>query len=164
MTAIRRIQKKPDPLKVLVVGRNEVSCKFGSFPTFQVVLVNLDVDHQPVTIRVGGDYRSGRQTRWRFVVRDASGRELPEKPNTGMGGGFSHDETLEYGESWSTALNLEDYVAIVEPGRYTMEILFHDQLDIADFDKIDGLVLCKSLPLKITVGPVEVKLKGSSEK
>ncbi len=165
MIAIRRLQKKPDPLRLLVVGSHTLNCKFGSFPMFQVLLVNLDGDHQPVTIRVGGDYRSGRQTRWRFVVRDASGRELPEKPNPSwIGGGFSHDETLEYGESWTTQLNLEDYAAIVEPGRYTLEILFHDQLNIAEFDKIDGLILCKSLPMQLTVGPVEVKVSPKQRK
>ncbi len=165
MTALRRLQKKPDPLTLLVVGRKEYTCEFGSFPTFQVVLVNLDVDCQPVTIQIGGDYRSGRQTRWRIVARDASGRELPQKPNwSEVGGGFMHWDTLEHGESWSTQLSLGDYVSIVEPGSYTLEILFHDHLNITDFDKTDGLVLCKSLPLTLTVAPVEVKVTGEARK
>ena len=164
MTAIRRLQKKPDPLQVLALGKRSVWCKFDSLPQFQVLLINLDADRQPVAIQAGGDYRSGRQARWRIVVRDAKGRELPEKPAPdGTGGGFTGYQTLEYGESWTTHLNTTDYLEIDRPGDYRVEILYHDRITIADRDKIEGLIVCKSPLMSLHVEPVDIEL-GTQER
>jgi hypothetical protein len=159
LTALRRIQGKPDPIQVLVVGKRSLTCEFSSPPTFQVLLTNLDSERRPVWIQAGGDYRSGRQARWRIVVRDAKGHELPEKPCRGlMGGGMFHEEALEHLESWSTHLNMEDYVEIVEPGEYRVEILYHDEYTIADLDNIEGLVVCRSMPLSLRIEPIQIRV------
>lgn len=159
LTALRRIQNKPDPLTVLIAGKLTVNCKIGSLPTMHVLLTNLDVDRGPVAIQDGGDYRSGRLARWRFVVRDASGHELPQKmPRGPMGGGISSDDILEYGESWTVRLRMADYVDVFVPGQYTVQILYHDEIAVADREHVDGLIVCRSLPLRLIVDPIEVEI------
>ena len=152
LTALRRVQNKPDPLIVLVAGKLTVDCEVGSLPVMEVLLTNLDVDREPMTIKSGGDYRSGRLARWRFVVRDASGHQLRQKmPSELMRGGMSSEDILEYGELWTARLHMADYVDICTPGQYTVEILYHDEIAIADCENVDGLIVSRSLPLKLTV-------------
>jgi len=163
LTALRRLQNKPDPLTVLVAGKATVNCKKGALPVVQVLLTNLDVDREPVTIQSGGNYRSGRLARWRFVVRDASDHELPQNMSLGlMGGGISGERILEYGESWTARLRMADYVDVFVPGQYTVQILYHDEIAIANCENVDGLIVSRSLPLKLTVDPIEVEITKKS--
>ena len=122
LTALRRVQKKPDPLRILVAGKLKRGYSLQEKPRFTLLLTNLDEEKQPVTgFTVGGDYRTGRLARWRFEVRDEKGRLLPIiGPGLLMGGGLGHWETLEYGESWKAELPLESYVHISAPGKYTL--------------------------------------------
>lgn len=158
LTALRRVQNKADPLIVLIAGKLTVDCEVGSLPVMEVLLTNLDVDREPVAIKSGGNYRSGRLARWRFVVRDASGHELPQKIRSElMRGGMSSGDVLEYGESWTARLRMANYVDICTPGQYTVQILYHDEIAIADCENVDGLIVSRSLPLKLTVDPIEVE-------
>ena len=74
-----------------------------------------------------------------------------------MGGGFSTDGNLAYGESWATTLELPQFVDIDIPGEYVVEILYHDQIPIADCDDIDGLIVSKSAPFRLSVQPITIK-------
>ena len=164
LTALRRVQNKPDPLTVLVAGKATLNCKLGSLPVMHVLLTNLDVDREPVTFQSGGDYRSGRSARWRFVVRDASGHELPQNMPPGlMSGGISSDDILKYGESWTARLHMAHYVDIFIPGQYTVQILYHDEIAIANCENVDGLIVFRSLPLKLTVDPIVIGDRGQGK-
>ena len=159
LTALRRVHKQPDPLRILVAGKRDLSCSIGYLPDVHVLLTNLDIEKATVGITEGGHYRSGRQARWRFQVQDAKGTTFPPKEIMAMmGGGIYTTGKLKYGESWTTGLDMSDFIDINQPGKYTVTILYHNDIAIVDRDDIKGLIVCKSLPLTLTVEPIEVEL------
>ena len=80
LTALRRIQKKADPLKIVVSLPDDLTANITPLPIFDVALVSADVERTPLWIIQGGDYRSGRESRWRFEVKDAEGITLALPP------------------------------------------------------------------------------------
>ena len=168
LTALRRVQKKDDPLIILVPGLAERYCKLGYPLVFEALLVNIDPQHQPVNIAWGGGCRSGRLERWRFEVKDADGAVLPPKElHAMMGGGIFTRRAVAFGESFAAYLFMPDYVDIEKPGNYTVRILYHDHVAIADIDvpgDLDGLILCRSLPIRLKVEPIVVKLSEDNRR
>ena len=79
LTEHRRIQKKPDPLKIVVSSPDDLTANITPLPTFDVALVSADVEKTPLWITEGGDYRSTRLARWRFEVKDEEGHILPQR-------------------------------------------------------------------------------------
>ncbi len=165
LTSIRRLEGKADPLRILVAGKRTWSCNLGYLPKFQVLLTNLDCQQTEVLFTSGGDYRSGRQTKWRFQVTDANGAVLPPLPRlSGIGGGLLEPGTLEYGESWTTQLDMNSYVQITVPGEYTCRILYHEFITIADRRDVTGLIMCTSLPITLTVKPVVTEITREEQR
>ena len=160
LTALRRVQKKPDPLRILVAGKLKRGYSLQEKPRFTLLLTNLDEEKQPVTgFTVGGDYRTGRLARWRFEVRDEKGRLLPIiGPGLLMGGGLGHWETLEYGESWKAELPLESYVHISAPGKYTLRVFYHNREEIVDRQDISDLLTSHSPDIALEVAPISVSV------
>jgi len=159
ITAVRRVQKKPDPIQIMVDGNPIRECKLGELPTFRVQLTNLDSEKTPIRIQAGGNDRSGRLARWRFDVRDSDGNVVPPRIHYGaLRGGISSRDTLEYGDSWKIKLRMGHYTPITRPGTYTVRILYHDQITIDNRDDVNDLILCASLPIMLTVVPLEVEL------
>jgi hypothetical protein len=159
LTAMRRLEGKPDPLQILVAGRRKRSCFLGRLPDLFVLLANLDVDRAEIQFTEGGDYRSGRQARWRLEVADSAGHLLPCRLLSGViiGGGMYQESTLQYGESWATELHLNSFVRIEAPGTYKIRVLYHDHIAIADCDKVTGLIMTTSQPIELRVEPVTVE-------
>ena len=153
-TVLRRMQGLRDPLEIVASIVDDGPATVGRLPKIEVKLKNVDEEAAPVAIQFGGDYRSGREARWRFRVWDAKGRELSTIPGRegAMGGGLTDFGELKYGESWETVLPVDRYCEIAEAGQYTWEVLYHDKETIADFHDIQGLVMSKSKHFKITVG------------
>lgn len=125
-------------------------------PTFRVALQSLDVKKIPVWLTQGGAYRSGRQARGRFEVRDASGTILPirQLEGIGIGGGLFTQGFLKYGESWTTDLDMNSYVRIPKPGEYTVRILYHNNVTIVDVPKLadlKNLIIFSSKPFRLKV-------------
>jgi hypothetical protein len=159
LTALRRIQNKPDPVTVDVTLPRDLQATTRSLPKIQVALKNVDKDESPVVIAFGGDYRSGRLARWRFEVRDSKGNILPQRETESMaGGGMYGIGQLAYGKSWKASLSMENYVRIKEPGEYTVRILYHDEETIADLDDVKGLITCVSKPFKLKIGKAVPKI------
>jgi hypothetical protein len=160
-TALRRLQKSPDPLLILVPGLAEREVALGRRLPIEVWLVNVDSERQPATIMWGGDYRSGRPARWRMEATDARGAVLPEKSSPDMmGGGMYSVRPIAFGESFTAELDISYYVDIDEPGEYTLRILYSDSAPIADLNRtetLDGLVLYQSLPIRLTVLPIKIQ-------
>ena len=100
LTTVRRLEGKPDPLQVLVIGKRKIRCSLGSFPRLFVALTNLDADQTEVQFTAGGDYRSGRQARWRLEITNSEGKVPPERgyhEAVILGGGIFQYDTLQFG-------------------------------------------------------------------
>jgi hypothetical protein len=152
LTTLRRAQAKPDPLQIDVGEAEEIETIFPRSPTIKVSLVNRDFEKKPVGFKEGGDYRSGRQERWRFDVRDAKGNPVPVKPTAGTRGGIYVHGTLKFGESWDTVLNTQRFIDL-RPGDYVVFIEYHDYQEIASIPNTAGLIVCRSEPFKLHVQP-----------
>jgi tetratricopeptide (TPR) repeat protein len=171
LTALRRVQGQPDPLRILVNAPARLECEFPDLPFLQVCLKNLDAERRDIDYTAGSDYRSGRQTRWRFAVRDEQGNLLPGRgPLVGEdgfleGGGALEAPRPHYGQCWETELAMGSFVTLDHPGTYDFHIVYHDQWTIADEcgnpwnENLAGLILCRSDPLRLTVKPRRIALE-----
>ena len=66
LTALRRVQKKPDPLRILIAGKLNRYYSLDERPSFRLSIVNLDEEEQAVLgFTCGGNDRTGRLARWR---------------------------------------------------------------------------------------------------
>lgn len=163
LTALRRAQGKPDPLPVIADVPGEVESIFPNLPVVDASLVNRDAEKTPLTFKDGGDYRSGRQDRWRFDVRDARGKAMAVKQHRGLveGGGLYHMSVLKHEELWETVLPMRKFIDL-PPGDYTVVVEYHDEETISDLPDTAGLVVCRSKPFKLHVQPrvIDVTKKG----
>ncbi|MBT6155586.1 MAG: hypothetical protein HOH82_13085 [Planctomycetaceae bacterium] len=166
LTEHRRIQKKPDPLKIVVSSPDDLTANITPLPTFDVALVSADVEKTPLWITEGGDYRSTRLARWRFEVKDEEGHILPQRESPSViGGGMYTCGFLLHGEKWETSLPMGDYVDIPKPGQYTVRILYHDSVTIADItDKnaLEDLIVFASEPFQLTLAKRPIQLRENS--
>ncbi len=164
LTALRRVQGAPDPLAVEVAGGDRLECVFPELPTIAVRLRNADPDGLPVDFTTGGDYRSGRQARFRIELTDASGRTRPMRPlSFGMGGGMFSRGPLAPGKEFSTDLALAAFVEPQPPGTYTAVVVYHDTITIADRTSADGLIVSRSAPFEVVVAPREIRLRREEQ-
>ena len=127
-------------------------------PSFQVALTNIDPDRLAVHLQRGGDYRSGRLSRWRFEVIDSAGREMPDSRNFRLRRGRTfHLEPLAFGQTWTQDLPMSDYEYPLPPGKYSVRILFHNRAHIAYMNKVDDLMVSSSAAITLTVRPITVQ-------
>ena len=168
LTALRRAQKQADPVVIAIrpdkVG--PVACTFPARPTIPVALVNQDGGKRAIRLKSGGDYRTGRQERWRFDVRDHRGRSMPVKREFpgAMGGGLYNHVAFGFGERWETYLDMGSFVPALPPGSYTVTILYHNELLISRMADVSGLVVARSPPIALTMAPAEVELSEARVK
>jgi len=159
LTALRRMQKKPDPLQVDLVGTKEFQTDFPFLPNVEVALVNKDAEGEAFSVTRGGDYRSGRQARWRFEVLPRE-RTVPLPIRTrfgdGTGGGISSSGPLPVGETWTTVLNMSSFVDALEPGEYDVRVQYHDEHSISEMPEISGMIVAAAAPFKLVVKPMTV--------
>lgn len=154
ITALRRVQKQPDPLAVLVDSPDELKATLRQPPVLKVALKNVDADRRSFSIQQGGDYRSGRHARWRILVWNSNGDLLPELPSASMiGGGIYNISQLNHGDQWTAQLNLGSYVHIRKPGKYKVQVIYHDRATIADAESLNPgeLILFRSEPFELNV-------------
>ncbi len=154
VTAICRIRKQPDPLAVYVHGSADIKASLRKPPVLKVSLKNVDIDNRPLWITYGGDNRSGRHDRWRIHVWNNDGILLPEVDRFSMiGGGIFVEGPLPYNKNWEAQLNFASYVKIRNPGKYKVQVLYHDNARIADesVQGLDQLIVFKSEPFEMTV-------------
>lgn len=166
LTVLRRLQKKADPVVINLPGLNYWETVYPVLPEIVASLKNVDLDEKSVGLKWGGDYRTGRYARWRIEVRDAQGKLLPQKPMPSLydhplgmiesGGVYGH-EVLKPGKSVTARLYLNRYVD-VPPGEYTMRVVYHDRVSIADEEHMLGLIVCRSEPVRLLVQPRVIDL------
>ncbi|MBX3397852.1 MAG: hypothetical protein KF873_03855 [Gemmataceae bacterium] len=154
LTTLRRIQKRPDPIRVEIKGEYELESIFPNVPSFSVALVNRDAGRLLVAYMEGGDYRTGRLERWRFAVEASKGEaslvEFGELIQ--MGGGLLNYSILKPEQKWNANLTARDYVDLT-PGDYTIRIQYHDSDTIADNLWLGGRIVCESAPIRLHVQP-----------
>ena len=169
VTALRRIKKQPDPLTVVIELPKEIKAWTRELPVFKVAIRNVDADKRNIWFQEGGDYRSGRHERWRIHVWDSEDNLLPELPRpSSFGGGSLRYSPLEFGETWDVTLPMESYVRIWKPGKYKLQVLYHDSKTIADFHgpkDLEGLIVYHSeiIDFNVEHGPmIPIRLKPAS--
>jgi tetratricopeptide (TPR) repeat protein len=153
LTALRRAQRRPDPLAITFSQPPREECVYPDLPDLDVSLRNVDAEKVPVGFTDGGNYRSGRQARWRVEARDVTGRLQPMHHFTGyiIGGGIFSRSTLEFGEGWNTSLRMRSFVDSLPPGRYRIRVFYHDHSEIDDLPFAAGLILSASRPFTLSV-------------
>jgi hypothetical protein len=165
LTALRRVQKKPDPLAVVLESQGPLEGTPLSLPRLKVAIKNVDCEKAVVGFTNGGEYRSGRQARWRLIARNSKGTELPVKERLSWdGGGMYQKDILEYGKSWETVLDVGSFVRIRQPGTYSLEVLYHDTRAIADESDINGRIVSQSKPITLIVRPLVIELTAREHK
>jgi hypothetical protein len=165
LTALRRIQKKPDPLQIdLTLPLKGLESDFPSLPEVEAMLVNRDVDKRSFTFTKGGDYRSGRQARWRFHVTRKDGTVVPVKQVWGVGGGLVGTGTMEVGGTWKTMLKMGSFMYALEPGEYQVRVQYHDESAIANQEDLTGLIIFSSAPFTLSIKPMTLSVTATETK
>jgi hypothetical protein len=70
------------------------------------------------------------------------------------GGVVVYVPPLQYGETWSTALLMASFVEIPRPREYTVAVLYHNAVTIADLTdprELEGLIVFRSPPFKLVI-------------
>jgi hypothetical protein len=157
LTALRRSQNLPDPLKIHVdFKRRDWRGEPMAIPQISAVVENVDVGMEEVDFQQGCDDRSGRRTRWRVHLYDERGNRVPDSnfSTWGIGGGVGTFGRLKYGEkgNWNNWLDARSYVKPSPSGQYKLQVIHTpDTVDIADEPDLTGLIVFKSDPIEVIV-------------
>jgi hypothetical protein len=154
LTALRRAEGLPDPLKIHVQLDVDSWDKTGlSTWNLRAEIENVDAKQETVTFQRGGDYRGGRQERWRVVLTNP--QVVPVEDSNFLifiGGGISSSDALAVGEkSDMHALDIRAYVAPPPSGDYQLQIFYHNREGIAGEPDLSGLIVAKSDPIWVHV-------------
>lgn len=163
LTALRRAQGKADPLQIEVSLGDPAALQIeGPAPVVKAVITNVDAGREAVHFTRGGDYRGGRRERWRAILTDEQGRVVRDSNFVSMiGGGMASLGPFGFGESDKEghAFDLRRHVAPDRSGRYQLQLLYHNELDIADEPDLAGLIVTKSEPVEVLIS---VPAKGNA--
>ena len=161
LTALRRANMQPDPLTIVVErGDRLLTATPLSLPRLKVSIKNVDIERKEVGFTFGGNYRSGRQARWRLAVVDDKGNTVPTKQPDGLiiTGGLSSEGRLKHGESWETVIDMREFIEAPLPGRYQLRVLYHNTRTILYSEDISGLIVCRSDRIAFVVSPTVIQL------
>ncbi len=166
LTALRRIKKQPDPLHIFIQEPKSFSGLALQLPELKVRIENVDIEKTKAGLTFGGNYRSGRQARWRILLQDEKGNALPIKDSigSGTGGGMYQEGILEYGKSWETSLSVQSFIEKPPPGKYKLTVLYHNTIAIADRGNIDDLIVYKSDSIPFTIKPITITCSKKDQK
>jgi hypothetical protein len=155
LTALRQAQGKRDPLRIrMTVGNANGPNSDVQTPRLQATIENVDVDHEPVMLKQGGDDRGGRPERWRSVLIDKEARQvLDSNFHPFNGGGLMTIGPLKHAEKaqWNYYFDLRYYVAPPRSGKYQLQALYHNGVGIAGERDVSGLIVSKSEPIRVEV-------------
>jgi hypothetical protein len=157
LTALRRVQGKPDPITITAKVLEGRVATTGHLPTFVVSLKSADVEQIPIRLKLGSDYRLSRTPRWRFEIVNSAGQRVPVRPNPGPSNSESEsveDDLCVHGATLIIHLPMERYIRLPDPGEYNVTVLYHNILPIADIAEpgdLDNLIIFRSIPCKLTV-------------
>ena len=165
LTALRRLEGKPDPVRLVVTGSTDLALSFPELPVLELALVNLDVGKETVHLTCGGDYRSGRFARCRIEGLDPGGEALPVLPSpSGIGGGLAMEGPFGPGAEEEIVLPLASFVRLRAPGVHELRVQYHDEFAIADRSRVDRLIVLTSDPVRLRWEPRVVRLSEEQER
>jgi hypothetical protein len=114
---------------------------------------------QGITITLGGDYRSGRSEKWRFLLIDDEGRRVADSNFFSFddSGGLFSSQTLEHRKKsdHQFRFDLRNYLAPPRSGKYRLQAIHHQHEHIAGEPNLAGLIVTKSEPLTVFVNASE---------
>ena len=162
LIATRRVEGASDPLVVNVVAHPPViKTPTNQLPMLKVIVKNVD-DNQSVFFKFGGDTRSGRPSRWRVVVKDEQGKEAKHILRFGfMGGGLASIGPLKPGETFDTTLAVRDFIESPPPGKYTLQVLFHNKHDLSEIQDVSGIVVSQSKPIELILEKIPIRTSAA---
>jgi hypothetical protein len=146
LTALRRIQGKPDPLAVQLVGAPELECTFPQVPTIRVRMRNVDVEGELFQFTFGGrdfgqDFPGDVQARFAVEVVDTFGHRVTPLPMEPVQGSIQFERApLEQGISLELEVPLAPHVKWPGAGEFQMRVLYHDRASIGEATDCDGWI------------------------
>lgn len=159
LTALRRLQRKPDPLAVLLAPDAVLDVVSPDTPQVRFEVKNVDSGGLSFEVAQGGSYRSGRFARCSVEAIRADGTRLPPRAwGAGFGGGMYSTPRLEPGKSIGYAIVLGDYVELSMPGVYRVRIHYHDKEDIDYVHDLEGWIVSSSSEFFVRVLPRTIAL------
>jgi hypothetical protein len=158
---LARIRKQTEPVVVEVSAL--ASSVFPDLPTAQVAIKN----GSKATFEMvrGGDYRSGRESRFHIDVRDCKQRivsdvEWPSNED----GGLSASEPLRPGEAITASLPLARYSRWLPPGDYSVQISYSNSGSIAATAEPIGRIVLVSQSIPLWVLPRVIESTASEQR
>ncbi|GMU20170.1 MAG: hypothetical protein AMXMBFR13_02690 [Phycisphaerae bacterium] len=155
LTALRRLEGRPDPLRIALMDASPLDCRADDLPRISVSVGNVDVEQIAVGIQEGGWYCGHSPARWRLEVHDERGRPVPVRAQRANSRELSSRRLLAFGETRSLELDVDDVVGPLEPGRYRAVVRYHIERGIAYLDEgeISKLITFTSDPFELIVRP-----------
>lgn len=162
LTALRRLQGKPDPLGVVIESPALLEPVFPDLPVVEYRVENMDVDGTTLVLMDGGSYRSGRFARFRFDVVPPSERSctlLPD-PSSFGGGLFQYSSIAPGVRLMQGAVPMSEYVLFQAPGDHVVRLQYHSAKDIASWDqqRVSRAIVSSSNPFVVRWVPREIVL------
>ncbi len=158
LTALRRAQRKTDPLAIEVLEPGPIEITFPEEPVLECRIVNVDVEGESIFLTEGGSYRSGRFERMWVEGTGPDGRPLEGREwKRSFGGGMSQTRELKLGKSVGLVVPLSSYVVFPSPGVYSLRIHYHDQDDIARDGSVAGRIVTSTRPIRVVLRACVVK-------
>ncbi len=161
LTALRRLQHKPDPLHLVLGSESVLDVAFPASPTVAFDLKNVEAS-ESFEVAEGGSYRSGRFARCSVEAVGPDGKRLPPREwDSGMGGGMFSRKQLAPGETLGYGIPLADYVEFLAPGEYRVRIHYHDKEDIDSVKDLAGWIVSSSDEFVVHVQPLRIHVAQS---
>ena len=150
VTVLRRLEGELDPVKISVDGLD------GEFTvdTLPVLKTSLSLnDSELERLLIYGTRPSDEPwpSRWQIIVADGDGRQMKHKHVKTGSGTMIQPVILQEGAGLAEQLNVADFVEITKPGKYKLQLLFHNTYPLANSDSIADLVILKSAEYEFTV-------------
>jgi hypothetical protein len=137
LTALRRVQGKPDPLAIKLAGPPELECRIGEALKVSVQLRNVDADGEAFQFTFGPRFDGDRlpidsAERFAMEVLDASGERIPSIPIEPLSGSIPFEQgSFEQALELHFELSLDSYVHWPGAGEFQARIHFHEVDEIA---------------------------------
>ena len=164
LTALRRIQGRPDPLEVTVESAEQVEVTWPDIPRFKVTLRNREADGPRFAIGPENNYRGGFLRAFRFDVVRADGSRVPVRQRWGDFGGVETLTSLKPGEEWHSVLDMRDYISALDCGVYTVRAQYGEDAMFSNARDLRGRICYSSEPFSLSVGLRRITLTRAEDK
>ncbi|WP_254513209.1 hypothetical protein [Anatilimnocola floriformis] len=152
LTAWRRSEQQPDPLRILVEAPTTADAR----PQITVTIQN--VDQLPVVFTENGIQNHDREEQLQVYLTDDAGKRQPLSnfdvtyPMLKFGTKVRYPSRIQPGERNAAPfiVDIRKYLAPPATGQYKLHVVFSNKL-IAGERNLDGLTLCHSEPISVWV-------------